>query len=90
MNFPVNRQRRAGCDPDSVCPELEFTQPKLHALRRAADVAVDGFAAQGREIADNPAIFPTAADTRRLQMLRDFDVRSRRLMSRQWTEIKVR
>lgn len=43
-----------------------------------------------REIADNPAIFPTAAETRQLQMLRDFDVGSRRLMSRLWTEIKVR
>ena len=43
-----------------------------------------------REITDSPAIFPTAADTKKLQMLRDFDVRSRRQMSRLWTEIKVR
>ena len=43
-----------------------------------------------REITDSPAIFPTAADTKKLQMLRDFDVRRRRQMSRQWTEIKVR
>lgn len=43
-----------------------------------------------REITDSPAIFPTAADIKKLQMLRDFDVRSRRQMSRQWTEIKVR
>lgn len=42
------------------------------------------------EIAGNPAIFPTLADIKKLQMLRDFDVRSRRLMSRLWTEIKVR
>lgn len=42
------------------------------------------------EIADNPAIFPPPAETRKLQMLRDFDVRSRRLLSRMWTEIKVR
>ncbi len=43
-----------------------------------------------REITDSPAIFPTAADIKKLQMLRDFDVRSRRQMSRLWTEIKVR
>ena len=43
-----------------------------------------------REIADNPAIFPTSVDTGKLQMLRDFDVSSRRLLSRIWTEIKVR
>ena len=43
-----------------------------------------------REITDSPAIFPTAADTKKLQMLRDFDVRRRRQMSRLWTEIKVR
>jgi len=42
------------------------------------------------EIADNPAIFPASAETQKLQMLRDFDLRSRRLMSRLWTEIKVR
>lgn len=42
------------------------------------------------EIAGNTAIFPTSSETGKLQMLRDFDVRSRRLMSRLWTEIKVR
>lgn len=41
------------------------------------------------EIAGNPAIFPRSADLIKLQMLRDFDLRSRRLMSRIWTEIKV-
>ena len=43
-----------------------------------------------REIAGNPALFPAAAEARKLQMLRDFDTRNRRLMSRLWTEIKVR
>jgi len=42
------------------------------------------------EIAGNAALFPAAAEARKLQMLRDYDVRSRRLMSRLWTEIKVR
>lgn len=41
------------------------------------------------EIAGNPAIFPNPAELLKLQMLRDFDLRSRRLMSRVWTEIKV-
>jgi spermidine/putrescine transport system substrate-binding protein len=42
------------------------------------------------EIAGNPAIFPTARDVARLEMLRDFDAKSRRILSRMWTEIKVR
>lgn len=41
------------------------------------------------EIAGNPAIFPPPAESGKLQMLRDFDPRSRRLLSRLWTEIKV-
>lgn len=40
------------------------------------------------DIAGNPAIFPR--DTKGLVMLRDFDARSRRLLSRLWTEIKVK
>jgi len=40
--------------------------------------------------AGNPAIFPGLAETQKLQMLRDFDVHSRRLMPCLWTEIKVR
>jgi spermidine/putrescine transport system substrate-binding protein len=42
------------------------------------------------EIAGEPAIFPTAAMLPRLEMLRDFDPRLRRTLSRLWTEIKVR
>jgi len=41
------------------------------------------------EIAGNPAIFPPQQDVRRLEMLRDFDAKSRRTLSRMWTEIKV-
>ncbi|CAB1367336.1 ABC transporter substrate-binding protein [Denitratisoma oestradiolicum] len=42
------------------------------------------------EIAGDPAIFPTRADLRRLEMLRDFEPRLRRTLSRLWTEVKVR
>ena len=42
------------------------------------------------DIAANPAIFPSPEEARKLQMLRDFDVGSRRLLSRIWTEVKVR
>jgi len=42
------------------------------------------------EIAANPAIFPPPRDVGRLEMLRDYDARSRRILSRMWTEIKVR
>jgi len=42
------------------------------------------------EIAANPGIFPPPADLQQLEMLRDFDPKTRRLLSRMWTEIKVR
>jgi spermidine/putrescine transport system substrate-binding protein len=41
-------------------------------------------------IAAEPAIFPPAATLRTLEMLRDFEPRLRRRLSRMWTEIKVR
>ena len=41
-------------------------------------------------IAANPGIFPPAPDLKRLEMLRDFDPKLRRALSRMWTEIKVR
>ena len=42
------------------------------------------------EIAAEPAIFPPAHDLARLEMLRDFEPKLRRALSRMWTEIKVR
>ncbi len=42
------------------------------------------------EIADNKAIFPDAKLLTRLEMLRDLDRGQRRLLSRLWTEIKLR
>ncbi|MFB0936845.1 MAG: spermidine/putrescine ABC transporter substrate-binding protein [Propionivibrio sp.] len=42
------------------------------------------------EIAGERAIFPTSADMPRLEMLRDLEPHQRRLMSRLWTEIKVK
>jgi len=42
------------------------------------------------EVTDEGAIFPTTSDLRRLEMLRDLEPKQRRLMSRLWTEIKVR
>ena len=41
-------------------------------------------------IAGHPGIFPPPADLNRLEMLRDFDPKTRRHLSRLWTEIKVR
>ena len=41
-------------------------------------------------IRGNPAVFPDAAQQARLEMLRDHDRATRRLMNRLWTEIKVR
>ncbi|HEY6094796.1 MAG TPA: spermidine/putrescine ABC transporter substrate-binding protein [Gallionellaceae bacterium] len=42
------------------------------------------------EIAANPAVFPDAAQMKRLEMLRDLDRMQRRVLSRMWTEIKLR
>jgi spermidine/putrescine transport system substrate-binding protein len=42
------------------------------------------------EIAANPSLFPKSADVGRLEMLRDFDPHQRRMLSRMWTEIKLR
>lgn len=41
-------------------------------------------------IAANPAVFPDPVTLRRLAMLRPLDRHQRRLLSRMWTEIKVR
>jgi spermidine/putrescine transport system substrate-binding protein len=42
------------------------------------------------EIAQNEAIFPDPELLARLEMLRDLDRKQRRLLSRLWTEIKLR
>jgi len=42
------------------------------------------------EIAQNPAVFPDRAQLARLEMLRDLDRNQRRVLSRIWTEIKLR
>jgi spermidine/putrescine transport system substrate-binding protein len=42
------------------------------------------------EIAANKAIFPTPEIRRRLEMLKDLDRNQRRVLSRLWTEIKLR
>lgn len=42
------------------------------------------------EIAQNPAVFPDRAQQARLEMLRDMDRHQRRVLSRIWTEIKLR
>ncbi len=47
-------------------------------------------AARGFNIAADPAIFPDAAALARLEMLRDLDRKSGRVLNRVWTEIKLR
>lgn len=41
-------------------------------------------------IAENRAVFPDAATLQRLSMMRDLDRKSRRVLNRLWTEIKLR
>jgi hypothetical protein len=42
------------------------------------------------KISDNPAVFPDAATMKRLTMMRVLDRKSRRVLKRTWTEIKLR
>lgn len=42
------------------------------------------------EIAHNPDIFPDSERLKRLEMIRDFEPRERRVLGRMWTEIKVK
>jgi spermidine/putrescine transport system substrate-binding protein len=42
------------------------------------------------DVADEPAIFPPPDTRARLEMLHDLEPKQRRLMSRLWTEIKVK
>lgn len=42
------------------------------------------------EVKQNPAVFPGPAQQARLEMLRDLDRHQRRVLSRIWTEIKLR
>ena len=42
------------------------------------------------EIASNPDLFPDAQTFKRLQQVRDYDRRTRRLLNRLWVEVKVR
>jgi spermidine/putrescine transport system substrate-binding protein len=42
------------------------------------------------EIARNPSVFPDHEQQKRLEMLRDLDRHQRRVLSRLWTEIKLR
>ena len=41
------------------------------------------------DIAADPAIFPTGAEVKGLEMLRDHAAHDRRVLSRMWTEVKV-
>jgi spermidine/putrescine transport system substrate-binding protein len=42
------------------------------------------------EIAQNPAIFPDSQTIKHLEFMKDFDRKQRRVLSRMWTEIKLK
>lgn len=42
------------------------------------------------DISSNPVIFPDTAELARLEMLKELDHKQRRLLSRTWTEVKLR
>ena len=86
---------KGGRRPDLAHKFIDFMLDGANAadvsnLIGAGNPTAAAMAAIHPEIGGNPAIFPPASEVARLQMLRDFDPGMRRLLSRLWTEIKVR
>jgi spermidine/putrescine transport system substrate-binding protein len=86
---------KSGKRPDLALQFIEFWlggEPSAE-LTNAIGAGNPNQAAMQRidpQIAANAAIFPDTAEFKRLDMLRDYDRRSRRVLNRLWVEIKVR
>jgi spermidine/putrescine transport system substrate-binding protein len=86
---------KSGRRPDLALQFIEFWlggEPSAE-LTNAIGAGNPNQAAMARiepQIAANTAIFPNAEEFKRLEMLRDYDRRTRRMLNRLWVEIKVR
>jgi spermidine/putrescine transport system substrate-binding protein len=86
---------RSGGRPDLAHQFINFmldgrNSAELTNLTGSGNPNEDAMRFINPEIAGNKAIFPDAELLSRLEMLRDLDRRQRRLLSRLWTEIKLR
>ncbi len=86
---------RSGPRPDLAHQFINFmldgkNSAELTNLIGSGNPNLDALRYIKAEIAQNPAIFPDPLSLKRLEMLRDLDRNQRRILSRIWTEIKLR
>ncbi|SCY72053.1 spermidine/putrescine transport system substrate-binding protein [Nitrosospira sp. Nl5] len=86
---------RSGTHPDLAHQFINFmldgkNSAELTNLIGSGNPNMDAMQYIRPEIANNKAIFPDPELLTRLEMLRDLDRKQRRLLSRLWTEIKLR
>ncbi len=86
---------RSGRRPDLAMAFIDFmlegrNSADLTNLIGSGNPNADAMRYIDPAIRDNPAVFPDAALQARMEMLRDHDRATRRLMNRLWIEIKVR
>ncbi len=86
---------RSGSRPDLAHQFINFmlegkNSAELTNLIGSGNPNTDAIQYIQAEIANNEAIFPAPEILNRLEMLRDLDRKQRRLLSRLWTEIKLR
>ncbi|SDA20196.1 spermidine/putrescine transport system substrate-binding protein [Nitrosospira sp. Nsp18] len=86
---------RSGSRPDLAHQFINFmlegrNSAELTNLIGSGNPNTDAIQYIQAEIADNEAIFPAPEMLNHLEMLRDLDRKQRRVLSRLWTEIKLR
>ena len=86
---------RSGSRPDLAHQFINFmlegrNSAELTNLIGSGNPNTDAIQYIQAEIADNEAIFPAPEMLNRLEMLRDLDRKQRRVLSRLWTEIKLK
>lgn len=86
---------QSGARPDLAHQFINFmldgkNSAELTNLTGSGNPNMDAIQFIRPEIADNKAVFPDQELLARLEMLQDLDRRQRRLLSRLWTEIKLR
>jgi spermidine/putrescine transport system substrate-binding protein len=86
---------RSGPRPDLALQFINFmlegrNSAELTNLIGSGNPNLDALRYVRPEVAENQAVFPSREQLKRLQMLRDLDRNQRRVLSRMWTEIKIR
>jgi spermidine/putrescine transport system substrate-binding protein len=86
---------RSGPRPDLALEFINFmlegrNSAELTNLIGSGNPNLDALKYVRPEVAANQSVFPTREQLKRLEMLRDLDRNQRRVLSRMWTEIKIR